>query len=197
MTSEPPTAVRKGFTTFMTILVVTALCSHYGAMRTRTLTIRKIPDATLRALRAAAKSNRRSLNAELLGILARAAEASPEPGSQIARERATRYAAPALEGSGDADLDRGRLADVCRRHGIRYLGVFGSHARGEARTESDVDVVVDFEPGKTPGLGIVRVAEALRPVFGGRRVDLVTRRGLSPRVRERVLAEAKLLYAAR
>jgi hypothetical protein len=85
---------------------------------------------------------------------------------------------------------------VCRRHHIRWLAVFGSHARGDARPESDVDVVVDFEPGMTPGLGIVRVAEALRSVFGGRRVDLVTHRGLSPRLRGRVLATALVLYGA-
>jgi hypothetical protein len=93
-------------------------------------------------------------------------------------------------------VHRDALAAVCRRHHIRWLAVFGSHARGDARPESDVDVVVDFEPGMTPGLGIVRVAEALRSVFGGRRVDLVTRRGLSPRLRGRVLATALVLYGA-
>ncbi|MDH3498438.1 MAG: nucleotidyltransferase family protein [Gemmatimonadota bacterium] len=88
------------------------------------------------------------------------------------------------------------LAAVCRRHHIRWLAMFGSAARGEARPESDVDLVVEFEPGMTPGFGIVRVAEALRPAFGGRPVDLVTRRGLSPRLRERILADAVPLHGA-
>jgi predicted nucleotidyltransferase len=48
----------------------------------------------------------------------------------------------------------------------------------------------------TPGLGIMAIAEALRPVFGGRRVDLVTRRGLSPRFLDRVLAGAVTLHGA-
>jgi predicted nucleotidyltransferase len=74
--------------------------------------------------------------------------------------------------------------------------VFGSHARRDARPDSDVDVVVDFAPGATPGLGIVRVADALRPVLGGRRVDLVTRRGLAPRLREQILSGARTLYVA-
>jgi predicted nucleotidyltransferase len=48
----------------------------------------------------------------------------------------------------------------------------------------------------TPGFGIIRVAEALRPVFDGQRVDLVTRRGLAPRLRDSILASARSLYAA-
>ncbi|MBR9990726.1 MAG: nucleotidyltransferase domain-containing protein, partial [Gemmatimonadetes bacterium] len=72
----------------------------------------------------------------------------------------------------------------------------GSLVRGDALPDSDVDVIVDFAPGITPGFGIVHVADALRPVLGGRRVDLVTRRGLSPRMRDHVLSSAKTLYAA-
>jgi predicted nucleotidyltransferase len=95
-----------------------------------------------------------------------------------------------------ADFDRSALEDVCRRHNIVWLAVFGSLARGDARADSDVDVVVDFAPGMTPGFGIVRVADALRPVLGGRRLDLVTRSGLSPRLREQILSSAQTLYAA-
>jgi uncharacterized protein len=93
-------------------------------------------------------------------------------------------------------VDRDALAGSAGSIGIRWLAVFGSHARGDARPDSDVDVVVEFAPGMTPGLGIIRVADALRPVLGGRRVDLVTRRGLAPRLRDRILAEARELYAA-
>jgi hypothetical protein len=93
-------------------------------------------------------------------------------------------------------VDQTALADVCRRHHILWLAVFGSFARGEARPDSDVDVVVDFAPGNTPGFGLVRVAEALRPLFGGRRIDLLTRRGLSPRLRGPILSSATTLYAA-
>jgi uncharacterized protein len=82
---------------------------------------------------------------------------------------------------------------VCRRYHIRRLDVFGSLADGSAQPYSDADVIVEFEPGRTPGFDIVRIAEALRPVFGGRRVDLHTPRELR-RLRDRVTA--RTLYGA-
>lgn len=173
-------------------------------MADRTLTIRGIADAVLERLRARAAANRRSLNGELLAILDRAA-ADDEAASRPTRAPHGTVRERPAAGYGDAtqthitliaDIDRGVLDDVCRRHHIVWLALFGSHARGDARPDSDVDVVVDFAPGTTPGFGIVRVAEALRPVFGGRPVDLVTRRGLAPRLREHVLSSAKTLYAA-
>lgn len=169
-------------------------------MKTRTLTIRGVPEATLRRLRRQAESNRRSLNGELLTILDGAVEEATVPSVEAAavRESAVApYAAPPSPSSpllGRVDVEA--LAAICRRHHVRWLAVFGSHARGEARPDSDIDVVVDFEPGMTPGFGIVRVAEALRPIFEGRRVDLVTRPGLAPRLRDRILESARPLYAA-
>lgn len=157
-------------------------------MRARTVTIRDLPSATLEALRARARANHRSLNGELLSII-ESAVSEPRPSAPArVRDATTRPYRPAV--------DRDVLAAVCRRHHIRWLAMFGSAARGEARPESDVDLVVEFEPGMTPGFGIVRVAEALRPAFGGRPVDLVTRRGLSPRLRERILADAVPLHGA-
>jgi predicted nucleotidyltransferase len=172
-------------------------------MAERTVTVRGVRDPTLERLRARAAASRRSLNAELLTILDEAAAGDATRGpatdtqASIVRETAAAYARdtderePALL----ANVDRAALADVCRRHHIGWLAVFGSHARSDARPDSDVDVVVDFAPGMTPGFGIVRVADDLRPVFGGRRVDLVTRPGLAPRMRERILAEARPLHA--
>jgi uncharacterized protein len=165
----------------------------------RSLTIRGLSEVTLDRLRTRAAREHRSLNGEVLAILTRAAE--EEPVDATVREPSATYAA-AARAAADPDrslldaIDRDALARTCRQHHIRWLAVFGSHARGEAWADSDVDVVVEFAPGMTPGLGIVRVADALRPVFGGRRVDLVTRRGLAPRLRDRVLAEARELYAA-
>ena len=165
-------------------------------MRHRTVTIRGIADTTLRRLRARAEANRRSLNGELLVILERTITDQGNSPPALVREAAAQPAArqPRPATSLADTVDRDALATVCRRHHIRSLALFGSHARGEARPDSDVDVVVEFEPGMTPGLGIVTVAEALRSVLGGRRVDLVTRRGLAPRLRERVLATAQPLY---
>jgi predicted nucleotidyltransferase/plasmid stability protein len=177
-------------------------------MSTRTLTLRGIPVETLRVLRVRAESHRRSLNSELLTILQRAAHAESPASVQAGGEqtpappRIVREAAntPRSLESQNTDVlsavDADELARVCRLHHVVWLAVFGSHARGDAHADSDVDVVVEFAPGMTPGLGFVRVADALRPLFGGRRVDLVTRRGLSPRLRERVLSSAVTLYDA-
>jgi uncharacterized protein len=177
-------------------------------MADRSLTIRGIPDAVLARLRARAAREHRSLNGEVLSILARAAEddASCQRAATV-RETAPVYGRAEREAGSAATrpaagtslldaVDRDALAGVCRRHGIRWLAVFGSHARGDARPDSDVDVVVEFAPGMTPGLGIIRVADALRPVLGGGRVDLVTRRALASRLRQRILSEARELYAA-
>ncbi len=167
-------------------------------MPTRTLTVRGVPDPVLRALRASAGANRRSLNGELLTILEQAAADRRKPPGPGVRETAAPYGAarqPAAPSLLDA-VDHDALAAVCRRHHIRWLAVFGSRVTGDATPDSDVDVVVDFEPGMTPGLGIVAVADALRPVLGGARLDLVTRRGLRSPLRERILAGAVPLYDA-
>jgi predicted nucleotidyltransferase len=91
-------------------------------------------------------------------------------------------------------VDRNQLAAVCRRHHIRWLAAFGSRVTGGWTPGSDVDVIVDFEPGTTPGFGIVLVAEALQPVLGGARVDLVTLNGLRSPLREGILDEAVVLH---
>ena len=173
-------------------------------MPDRTLTIRGVSDATLERLRSRAVASRRSLNGELLTILDRAATGeSGRPSARAGPDLTVREApARAYTDAGERDstllasVDAGALAKVCERHHIVWLAVFGSQARGDARPDSDVDVVVEFAPGATPGFGIMRVADALRPVLGGRRVDLVTRRGLAPRLREQILSGARTLYAA-
>ncbi len=169
-------------------------------MKQRTITIRGVPETVLRSLRDSSEAHRRSLNSELVFALERAAaELGKQAPVSVVREPAVRYAPkskPASPPSLPNRKDAQALAGVCRRYHITWLAVFGSQATGEARPDSDVDVVVDFEPGMTPGFGIQAVAEALSVAFGGRRVDLVTRRGLSPRLRERILATAVPLYGA-
>jgi predicted nucleotidyltransferase len=166
-------------------------------MPTRTLTVRGVPDAVMRALRKSAAAHRRSLNGEILSLLEGAVAQGGTPERQRVQEAAVPYVAtppdeppaPLLEA-----VDRDQLAAVCRRHHIRWLAVFGSRATGGATSASDVDVIVDFEPGMTPGFGIVAVAEALRPALGGSRVDLLTLNGLRSPFRERVLNEAVVLH---
>ena len=97
---------------------------------------------------------------------------------------------------GPIELDESRLAAICRRYGVRELSVFGSAARGEARPNSDIDLLVEFLPEAEPGLldhaGLMLdLAELL-----GRKVDLVSKNGLKPLIRDSVIQESRRLYAA-
>jgi len=87
------------------------------------------------------------------------------------------------------------LATVCRRYAVRRLAVFGSAIRGDFAPGSDVDLLVEFEPKRTPGFGFFRLQAELAELFG-RRVDLNTSASLSPYFRDRVVFEAKELYVA-
>jgi predicted nucleotidyltransferase len=93
------------------------------------------------------------------------------------------------------DRYRASLAEQCRRYGIAELSVFGSVARGEDGPESDVDLL--YVPGPTTRLSwkIVDFKDDLEETLG-RRVDLVPKSGRKWVVRDRVLAEARVLYAA-
>lgn len=88
-----------------------------------------------------------------------------------------------------------QIADFCRRHHIRKLALFGSVLRADFRPESDVDVLVEFEPGETPGLAFFSMQDELSKMFG-RSVDLNTPLGLSKYFRDKVLAEAEAIYVA-
>jgi len=83
----------------------------------------------------------------------------------------------------------------CRRHHIRKLALFGSVLRDDFTPESDVDVLVEFEPGHTPGLAFFAMQRELSAILG-RKVDMNTAKGLSPYFRQEVLAGAEILYVA-
>ena len=88
------------------------------------------------------------------------------------------------------------LAALCRRHGIRKLSLFGSVLRGTARPDSDIDLLVEFEPGRTPGLIAISAIEIELGQALGRKVDLRTAQDLSPRFRDDVLRQAEVAYEA-
>jgi len=90
-------------------------------------------------------------------------------------------------------IDRKKIADFCRKHHIRRLAFFGSVLRDDFRPDSDVDVLVEFEPGCVPGLAFFAIEQELSEILG-RRVDLNTPQFVSPYIRERVLAEAEAQY---
>ncbi len=89
------------------------------------------------------------------------------------------------------------LADFCRRNHIRKLSLFGSVLSDAFGPQSDVDVLVEFEPGHIPGLSLIRMQDELSILFRGRKVDLVTPKFLNKRIRDRVIAEAAVQYAQR
>jgi len=93
-------------------------------------------------------------------------------------------------------ISRGRLAEFCRRHHIVKLSLFGSVLRPDFRPDSDIDVLVEFEPGYTPGFAIIAMENELSKILG-RRVDLRTPKDLSRYFREQVVREAQVQYAAK
>ena len=88
-----------------------------------------------------------------------------------------------------------RLAEFCRRHRIRRLALFGSILRDDFGPNSDVDVLVEFEPGVRTGLKFFAIQDELSEILG-RRVDLNTPECLSKYFRDQVLAEAEVQYGA-
>ena len=92
-------------------------------------------------------------------------------------------------------VSREAIAAFCRKHGIQRLAVFGSALRDDFGPESDIDVLVEFEPGRTPGLfGIAGLELELSPLFEGRKVDLRTPGDLSRYFRQKVVDSAQLIY---
>lgn len=92
-------------------------------------------------------------------------------------------------------VDEERLAAIADRYGIAELRIFGSRARGTARSDSDIDMLYTLQPGRRLGWEIEQLADELGELLG-RHVDLVSMRALHPLLRESVLAEARQLYAA-
>ena len=90
--------------------------------------------------------------------------------------------------------DEEALATLCLKHHVRRLDLFGSRAKGKARDGSDVDLLVEVEPGHVPGLlGFVALQEELANLLG-EEVDLVSSGGLSPYIRDDILASRSSLY---
>ena len=88
------------------------------------------------------------------------------------------------------------LANFCRRNHITRLSLFGSVLHDSFRPDSDIDVLVEFDPQHVPGFAYIRIQDELSGLFGGRKVDLNTPLCLSRHFRDEVLAEAEPVYAA-
>ena len=93
-------------------------------------------------------------------------------------------------------LDATTLACFCERHHMRRLALFGSQLKGTARPDSDIDLLVEFEPGRVPGLlALASMELELSELLGGRRVDLRTAEDLSRYFRDEVVRTAEVQYA--
>lgn len=92
-------------------------------------------------------------------------------------------------------IPKQELEQFCRCHYIRKLSLFGSVLRDDFTAESDVDFLVEFEPGKTPGFfKLARMEMELSELLEGRKIDLRTPNELSVYFRDRVMAEAVVQY---
>jgi len=88
------------------------------------------------------------------------------------------------------------IADFCRRYHIKKLSLFGSVLRDDFRHDSDIDILVEFETGHTPGFfKLFDMEEELSSIFNGRKVDLRTPEELSQYFRDDVIASAEVHYA--
>ncbi|NJO14344.1 MAG: nucleotidyltransferase family protein [Thioploca sp.] len=95
----------------------------------------------------------------------------------------------------DLSIDSADLATICRQYHVRRLAVFGSCLHGNQRDDSDIDILVEFEEGKTLGLGFFTLQHELS-VLLARTVDLNTPNFLSRYFRAEVMAEARDLSVA-
>jgi predicted nucleotidyltransferase len=93
-------------------------------------------------------------------------------------------------------VDKERLGDFCRRNHIAKLSFFGSVLREDFTPDSDIDVLIEFEPGQTPGLlHMARMERELSGLLQNRKVDLRISQDLSRYFRQQVLATAQVQYA--
>ena len=93
-------------------------------------------------------------------------------------------------------IDPEQLERLCRRNGIRRVSLFGSVLKGTDGPESDVDLLVEFEPGRAPGLLGMAAIESELSSLVGRKVDLRTPQDLSPHFRAEVTRSAEVQFAA-
>ncbi len=92
-------------------------------------------------------------------------------------------------------VPKDEIAEFCQRHHIRKLSLFGSVLRDDFGPDSDIDVLVEFEPGHLVGFEIIDMEEELSSLFSGRKVDIVEEKYLNRWLRGRVLASAEVQYA--
>lgn len=94
------------------------------------------------------------------------------------------------------NVNQEQVAELCRKHRIQWLSLFGSVLRNDFGPASDVDLLVEFEPGYSPGWDILHVEEDFSHIFGGRKVDIVNPKYINRRLKQRILGSAVQQYSA-
>lgn len=96
----------------------------------------------------------------------------------------------------EIDIPEAQIGEVCRRHGIRRLALFGSVLTGRFSESSDVDILVEFRPEERVGFfRLADIEEELSELLGGRQIDLRTPMDLSRHFRDEVVRDALVVYA--
>lgn len=94
------------------------------------------------------------------------------------------------------DFPNIQVRELCREYRVRELALFGSALRGDFSAQSDIDLLVEFEPeARVSFITLAQMQRKLSTLLH-RRVDLVPKSGLKPRIRQSVLASAEVIYAA-
>lgn len=142
------------------------------------------------------QANRQStVFAELAGLVKKTV--GEETQALIAREAGATYRGR-RRGRNQLEISYPKLRDLCRRYHVKKLSVFGSAARGELKPDGDVDLMVEFEPGRAPSLWESDdMASDFSALFGRRRVDLVPPGVMrNPYRRKTIARDLKVLYEA-
>jgi predicted nucleotidyltransferase len=93
------------------------------------------------------------------------------------------------------EINKDKIAKFCERHHIHRLAIFGSALREDFNPESDIDVLVDFMPGHTPGFfKLFEMEEELSGLLGGHKADMRTPEDISRYFRDKVVAQAEVQY---
>jgi predicted nucleotidyltransferase len=92
-------------------------------------------------------------------------------------------------------IPKDKIADFCKKHHIQRLAIYGSALRSDFKPESDIDILVDFVPGHTPGFfKLFKMESELSVLFGGRKVEIRTPQDLSKYFRTKVIEIAEVQY---
>ena len=92
-------------------------------------------------------------------------------------------------------IPKDSLITFCRRNHIRKLSLFGSVLRNDFRPDSDIDVLVLFEPGHAVGLRIIEMEQELSAILGGHKVDIINEKYINPRLRYDIIRTAEVQFA--